>query len=250
MSITSLIARFSRADSTESVMEFNGRHVPVVLVRSPRARRAALRVDSTRGEIRLTLPTRTAAAEGRRLIEANRAWIADRVARLPRPHPLAPGGTLPFQGEELLIEWQADAPRTPALSPDQTRLTLGGPADAVSTRIERWLRAEALRTLTDETRYFAEAAGRTVEGVRIGDPRGRWGSCSSRSRIAYSWRLILAPSWVRRSVVAHEVAHLVHLNHSPAFHALHRQLLGEDPAPARQWLAAHGPGLYWVGRER
>jgi len=90
--------------------------------------------------------------------------------------------------------------------------------------------------------------GRAVAQVRIGDPRARWGSCASGGRIAYSWRLILAPPSVRRAVVAHEVAHLVHANHGPDFHALLGQL---DPtvAASRVWLKRHGAALHWVGRE-
>jgi predicted metal-dependent hydrolase len=116
----------------------------------------------------------------------------------------------------------------------------------------RWLQAEALADLTSSTRRFAALIDREVAQVRIGDPRGRWGSCAAprpgeAARIAYSWRLMLAPAFVRDNVVAHEVAHLVHHNHSPAFHALHASLDPHAPATKR-WLARHGAGLHWVGR--
>lgn len=251
MSITSLTAFFRRPDGdTFDAVDIDGRSVPVTIVRAPRARRAALRVDTARGEIRLTLPPRVAAAEGLRLIEAHRGWIAEKVARLPLPRPIAPGRSIPFDGRELTIDWRSAAPRTPRIEDGQNRLIVGGPVDGLAARVERWLRLRGLQVLTDETVHFAGLANRPVAGVRVADPKARWGSCSSGARIAYSWRLILAPAWVRQSVVAHEVAHLVHLNHSPAFHALHRQILGCDPASARAWLVAHGPGLYWVGRER
>jgi predicted metal-dependent hydrolase len=99
-----------------------------------------------------------------------------------------------------------------------------------------------------ETREFAELAGVSVPRVGVGDPLSRWGSCSASGTIRYSWRLILAPDWVRRATVAHEVAHRVHLNHGRAFHALVAKLLGTDPGPARQWLRRNGGSLHRFGR--
>ena len=102
--------------------------------------------------------------------------------------------------------------------------------------------------LSEETREFAEKAGVSVPSVGVGDPVSRWGSCAASGAIRYSWRLILAPAFVRRATVAHEVAHRIHMNHSPRFHALVAELLESDPAPARRWLRAHGSALHWFGR--
>ena len=85
--------------------------------------------------------------------------------------------------------------------------------------------------------------------MSIGDPRARWGSCSANGDIRYSWRLILAPPDVLEATVAHEVAHRLHMDHSPAFHAAVRRLLGRDPSAERAWLRAHGRELYWLGRD-
>ncbi|MEQ9093423.1 MAG: M48 family metallopeptidase [Miltoncostaeaceae bacterium] len=73
--------------------------------------------------------------------------------------------------------------------------------------------------------------------------RSRWGSCSAAGRLSLSWRLLLAPEWIADHVVDHEVCHLVHLDHSPAFWSLLRAV---DPRtdPARAWLTAHGPRLH------
>jgi predicted metal-dependent hydrolase len=91
-------------------------------------------------------------------------------------------------------------------------------------------------------------AGVKASRIGIGDPVSRWGSCSASGAIRYSWRLILAPEAVRRATVAHEVAHLVHLNHGPEFHALVEQLYGADPRPARRWLKREGAALHRIGR--
>src|SRR3546814_5691061 len=96
---------------------------------------------------------------------------------------------------------------------------------------------------------YAGRAGFIVSQVTVGDPRGRWGSCAASGAIRYSWRLILAPDHVRRATVAHEVAHRLHMDHGPAFHAAAARILGDDPAPARAWLRTHGAALHWIGRE-
>ena len=102
----------------------------------------------------------------------------------------------------------------------------------------------AKAVLEAETLAMAQVHGLIVASVGTGDTRSRWGSCTSSGAIRYSWRLILAPAWVRRSTVAHELAHLLHMDHSPAFHAAHARIYGEDPRPARAWLKAHGAGLH------
>jgi predicted metal-dependent hydrolase len=149
------------------------------------------------------------------------------------------------------IDWQADHPRTPVLAGDALRV--GGPLSLLSGRIERWLKARALADLEPATRRLADQLGRPLARISVGDTSSRWGSCAGArsgdgARIAYSWRLVCAPEWVRFAIVAHEAAHLVHQDHSPAFHALNRQL---DPraGEARRWLARHGAALHWVGRE-
>lgn len=220
-----------------------GREVPVTLVRSARARRILLRADAVSGSIRLTLPPRVAVARGTALLSDHMAWLEARVAAWPRPLPFVPGAAIPFDGGTLHIDL-APVRRTVR---DGDRLVVGGTVDTLPGRVTRWLKAAALADLTAATQALAARHGIATPVVRVGDPAGRWGSCSSTRRIAYSWRLILASPAVRASVVAHEVAHLVHPNHGAAFWALAREL-GGDPAPHRRWLARHGACLHWVGR--
>jgi len=218
----------------------------IEVVRNARARRMRLAVDPRDGKVRLTLPTRASLRKGLAWAEEHRSWIAAQQARLPETLPLAPGAFFPFAGREIAIDHVPAAPRTPRLEGD--RLICGGPRTGLERRVERWLRAEALRVLSAETAEYAARAGVIVTRVSIGDPRGRWGSCASSGAIRYSWRLILAPDHVRRATVAHEVAHRIHMNHSPAFHRLVETLFEADPTPARQWLRRNGAALHWVGR--
>ena len=227
-------------------IDIGGRQVAVAVVRNARARRISLRADAVHGVVRLTLPPRAPIREGLALLDAQRGWIAARVTSWPRPQPFVPGARIPFEGNELLLDWHEDHPR--GVRRMDTALRVGGPLSTLSGRTTRWLRAQALDRLEPETRALAAAAGKPVGVVSVRDPASRWGSCSSTGAIAYSWRLILAPAWIRQSVVAHEVAHLVHHNHGPDFWALARSLADVDPGTSRRWLIAHGAALHWVGR--
>ncbi len=222
----------------------------VVATRHAAARAIKLRANAALGVVQISLPPRGGVTEAVKLLASHHGWLAAQVAKWPQPRPICPGATIPFDGEDLTIDWHPAYKRIPVRHDD--RLEIGGPEALLAARTLRWLQAEALADLTSSTRRFAAIVEREVAQVRIGDPRGRWGSCAAprpgeAARIAYSWRLMLAPAFVRDNVVAHEVAHLVHHNHSPAFHALHASLDPNTPATKR-WLARHGAALHWVGR--
>lgn len=235
----------SSSVSSEGVFAGGGFVRALTVRRVATARTMRLAVDPRDGAVRLTLPPRGSERRGRAWAETQRDWIERALAALPAPRPIAPGATMPFRGAEIVIDWRAHAPRTPRLDGD--RLILGGPIEGVARRVTAWAKREARVLLEAETRVVAARAGVSVGRVTIGDPRSRWGSCSARGDIRYAWRLVLAPPFVLASTVAHEVAHRLHMDHSAAFHAAERDLLGSDPAPARAWLRLHGASLYWFG---
>ncbi len=220
---------------------------PLIVRRVAGARAMRLAVDPRDGSVRLTLPRRGSERLAREWAEAHRHWIEQQLAQLPQPRPIVADGIMPFRGADVRIDWSPAHSRIVKLDGD--RLLVGGPEEGVAKRVVAWARREALRQLEAETRAVAAAADVTVARVSIGDPRARWGSCSSSGNIRYAWRLILAPPFVLSSTVAHEVAHRLHMDHSPAFRAAEKRLLGADPGPARAWLRANGAGLYWVGCE-
>ena len=220
---------------------------PVEIVRHARARRMKLSVDTATGHVRLVLPPRASARAALDWARQQGAWVARRRAALPTPRPFVPDAIVPFGNEQLTIRWDAQASRRIVRVGDVLRC--GGPREGLAARVTAWLRREALRILSIETAEFAARAGVGVARVAIGDTRSRWGSCAASGVIRYSWRLILAPAFVRRATVAHEVAHRVHLNHGPAFWALVAVLDERDPAESREWLRAHGAALHWFGRE-
>ncbi|WP_137897565.1 SprT family zinc-dependent metalloprotease [Sphingomonas sp. 2SG] len=219
---------------------------PFEVVRHPTARRIRLSLDPASGRARLVVPKRAALKPALAWAQGKTEWIAQQRARLPQPRPFVPGMAMTVADQVLTIGWQPGSRRR--VEVDGDILSLSGPLDTLPRRVETWLKRQALDLLTRETADYAAKAGVTVARVAIGDARGRWGSCAHDGAIRYSWRLILAPGWVRRATVAHEVAHRVHMNHAPVFHALVARLYGEDPTPARAWLRDHGAALHWVGR--
>jgi hypothetical protein len=149
---------------------------------------------------------------------------------------------LSYRGERHAIEWDPRLPRKPVLA--DGRMRLGGPEETVPARLRRWLEAEALRLLGEDLAHYCARAGQPVPGLRLSRAQRRWGSCSGHGCIRVNWRLVQAPDTVRRSVVAHEVAHLVHFDHSPAFRALLASLFEGDLAAADHWLRREGRSLY------
>ncbi len=217
------------------------------IVRHPTARRVRLALDPATGRARLVVPRRAALTKAVAWADDKLDWLAEQRARLPIAQPFVDGAVLPVADEELTIRWHRDS-RARSVRREGDALHTGGPEATLAPRVETWLKSTALELLAAETHELASRAGVVVPGVAIGDPRGRWGSCAATGTIRYSWRLLLAPGFVRRSTVAHEVAHRVHMNHGPAFHALAGELYGDDPQASRDWLRRHGAGLHWFGR--
>jgi predicted metal-dependent hydrolase len=205
-----------------------------------------LRIDRRTGDVILTVPRRVSQKRALEWAAGHRAWIEAQLAKVGSAAPLGPGSEIPLFGVPHRVDWAAARPRTPRL--EGQRIVVGGPAEGLEGRLTRWLARTALQLLDAETREFAAKAGVSVARIGVGDPVSRWGSCAASGAIRYSWRLILAPGWVRRATVAHEVAHRVHMNHGAQFHALVETLLGADPKPARLWLRREGAGLHRIGR--
>lgn len=205
-----------------------------------------LSVDPRDGHVVLTVPPRASARVALAWAEDKRGWVEQALARLPVARPIEAGGAVPYRGAMLAIDWDPALSRVIRHEPD--RLRFGGPAEAIPARVLAWLKREARRSLEEETLAIAGLAEVEIGRIGIGDPRTRWGSCSAKGDIRYSWRLILAPPAVLTATVAHEVAHRVHMNHGAEFHALVAHLFGGDPGPERRWLRVHGHSLGLVGR--
>jgi hypothetical protein len=222
--------------------------VPIEIRPIRGAKRLRLRFDDVSGMLKLTCPLRTSRRAALAWALDQREWIEAQLARALPAEPFQPNALVPIEGVETRIVWSKHEQRTPKLVGGELRC--GGPELGLSRRIESFLKRLALETMSREVAEFATMAGVTARSVSIGDAGSRWGSCSSQDRIRLSWRLILAPPQARRYVVAHEVAHLKHLNHGPEFKALEARLLGPGVAEAKAVLRRVGPRLRRLGRSR
>ncbi|RVT82742.1 M48 family peptidase [Rhodobacteraceae bacterium CCMM004] len=212
--------------------------VAITLRRSGRARRISLRVSGLDGRVTLTLPPGVGADEALRFARSREDWIRGHLARRAAPVAVAPGAVLPVEGRGRRVV--AGAVRSPVLQDAQLIL----PADRRSgAAAAAWVKELARQRLTAAVSRHAARLGRAPGRITLRDPRSRWGSCSSAGNVMFSWRLVLAPPEVLDYVAAHEVAHLAHMDHSPAFWAAVDRLYPGYADP-RGWLRREGAGLH------
>ncbi|MEO1488467.1 MAG: YgjP-like metallopeptidase domain-containing protein [Pseudomonadota bacterium] len=226
----------------EPEIDLNGIVVPIVLRRHRTAKRLTLRMAPDGSEVRITLPSWAHGNEAIAFAHARAEWLAKIHATIPRRSAPGIGSEVLYRGEAHTIEWAAKGARRPALS--DGRITLGGAEESIERRVKTWLEREALGLFESDMREYCEAADLSPVPIALSRAQRRWGSCSDKRRIRINWRLIQAPDFVRRSVVAHEVAHLVHFDHSPAFHALLGRIYEGQISEADRWLKENGRTLY------
>ena len=224
----------------------------VYLVRMRRhrqARRYTLRIHAATREVVLTMPPRGSLKEAKEFAQKHGGWIATRLGRLPEAMPFAHGMMLPLRGETAS---HCASARRARHGVDET--AIGRPAAAlrrrraphVDRRVKDFLKREAKRELETASRRYAERIGARIKRVAVRDQSSRWGSCSTNGALSFSWRLILAPAFVLDYLAAHEVAHLVEMNHSPRFWRLVERIYpGFERAKA--WLDVHGTDLHRYG---
>lgn len=223
---------------------------------NPRARRLSLRLDRARAEVVAVAPSARRLAEVVAFANERKDWIAAQIAALPITAPFQPGQPLTLFGKPAILGVTPGRPRRltdPTGGPDRLVAPAkdGDGGEAWRAAILRLLKREALAGLTPKTLVFSAALGQPDPTVAVADARSRWGSCKPARRghsaaIRYSWRIMLAPEAVADYLCAHEAAHLVQPNHSPAFWAVVADLNG-DPAPHRAWLRRHGGALHGMG---
>jgi len=245
-----LRALFSRSPSAVSEFEiqFDGASYRVGVKRHRQARRYTLRIHAAKREALLTMPPRGSLKEAKAFAEKNGAWIAARLKRLPDVAPFADGVILPLRGVPHRIVSRRDVRGTVwiELADSGSLLCVAGDAPHISRRVSDFLKRQAKRDLEEASRRHAAALGVSIARITVRDTTSRWGSCSSMGHLSFSWRLILAPPFVLDYLAAHEVTHLVEMNHS---HRFWRTLRGicPDTDRAKSWINRHGADLHRYG---
>jgi predicted metal-dependent hydrolase len=217
--------------------------------RNRQARRYTLRINAAKREVILTIPPRGSLKEARAFAQKHGGWIAARLGRLPEAAPFTDGTIVPLRGVPHRIEHRPGSRGTvwaETAANGEPILCVAGAAPHIHRRIGDYLRREARRELEIASLKFAATLGVVIKRVAVRDQSSRWGSCSSTGVLSFSWRLILAPTAVLQYLTAHEVAHLIEMNHSPRFWRVVARLC-PDHERAKLWLDGHGTDLHRYG---
>lgn len=217
--------------------------IPVTVRKSARARRLSLRISRADGAVTLTLPPGTPIREGLAFAADREVWLRRHLAEIQAGLAAVPrlrfGASIPFRGSA--VELVPANVRKPTI--DGSSLLLPEGSDRIGARLQAFLKSTARDRLARAVDTHAEKLGRRYGRITLRDTKGRWGSCSSRGDLMFSWRLVMAPDEVLDYVAAHEVAHLVEMNHSPAFWSVVTRLFPGHEAQ-REWLRTHGTSLH------
>jgi predicted metal-dependent hydrolase len=241
---------YRRSSEPQTIqIAFAGSIYPVQLRRHRQARRYTLRIQATTREVVLTIPPRGTVKEASAFAQKHGGWIAARLGRLPEVVPFADGVAVPLRGVPHRITHRSDVRGTVWAeigAGGEALLCVAGLAPHIGRRVADFLRREAKRDLEAASRRYAAALGLGFRRVTVRDQSSRWGSCSTAGMLSFSWRLILAPGEVLDYLAAHEVAHLIEMNHSPKFWRLVQRICPHHQS-AKAWLDAHGADLHRYG---
>lgn len=220
----------------------------VRLRRHRQARRYTLRIHAATREVVLTMPPRGTIQEAKDFAQKHGAWIAARLERLPEAAPFAHGSIVPVRNMPHRIVHRRTVRGTvwTEHADGERRLCVAGDAPHIDRRVADFLKREAKRELEAASRRYAEKLGVKIKRITVRDQTSRWGSCSTTGALSFSWRLILAPAFVLEYLAAHEVCHLVEMNHSPRFWRLVERLY-PGYERAKVWLDVHGTDLHRYG---
>ena len=232
-------------DQTVLLTASCGLEIPVRIQVNPRARRLILRLDEKHRQAVAIAPSARLAPEALRFAKDRLDWAASELRRLPPQVRLQAGSVFRLQGQDCLISLEGKGRRARLEVGEPQTLYLPGDPDTVGRRAERYLRTAARETLSEAVEQYCATLGVNARRVTVRDTKSRWGSCTSEGKLAFSWRLIMAPPEVLDYVAAHECAHLLEMNHSRRFWA-HVERCRPHWRKERAWLRAHGSSLHAV----
>lgn len=238
----------NRKRARTAALQVQGIGVPVEVRRHAGARRLTLRVSKTRRAVVVTVPSGCRIEEADKFLRTNVDWVRERLGRVPEPVPLADGERIPLRGRLHRIAFVGPAPgrsivSVHALESGTPWLEVAGRIEHAPRRLKDWLLAQAHKDLGARVAWHASHMGVRVKRIGLRDQTTRWGSCSANGFLSFSWRLIMAPSFVLDYVAAHEVAHLLEMNHGARFWKI---VGGAVPRleEAKNWLRHEGTDLH------
>ncbi|WP_455476056.1 M48 family metallopeptidase [Bartonella sp. B17] len=230
---------------------FSDRVVPLRVREHKRARRFTLRIDAGGRGICVTIPPLVSFCSVQEFIEKHRSWIEARLTHIQafRENPyLKDGTTIPLLGVAHTIKHKAGRGVTEIVAGGmgkEPKIIVYGRLEHLPRRIADVLKKQAALVITPMVIYYARKVECKIRSISYKDTKSRWGSCSANGCLSFSWRLVMAPKDVVSYVVAHEVAHLIEMNHGPKFWALCEELCPKSKT-SRVWLKKNGYMLHAI----
>lgn len=213
---------------------------PLKVNTSFKLRRLNLRIDHKKRIVVLSMPKLYSKKKAFDFINEHIDWIEEKLANLPEIKEFEANETISLFGTAIIICHSNDF-GAPKLIDNQ--LFVGGDKEFLHRRIKDYIKREAKKRFCAKSKALAEKIGCTLAGVSIKDTKSRWGSCSSLKHINYNWRVALAPDFVIDYLMAHEVAHLKHQDHSNDFWKT-VNILCPSADEGKKWLLKNGNALY------
>ena len=213
--------------------------ITVLLKRNKRSRRMSLRVSRIRGKVSLSMPMSCPVEQAKSFLIEKELWIRKNLTLLPETTQIIFGNNVLYRGKKTLI-CTGEGQKVKQIA---SKLIVPGPERAVASQVKAFLKFQAREALYSATDHYSKILGQSYKKITLRDTISRWGSCSVTGNINYSWRLIMAPIEVLNYVAAHEVAHLVEMNHSKKFWSVVEDLF-PDYSQQRSWLKHYGEDLH------
>ena len=224
------------------------------IVRS--AKRRSISIEIRQAQVVIRAPVGVAETLLLDFLRQKAQWVRQKIAeqtqRLEQLEPLVEpvygaGAELPFLNERLTLVIGRGTLAAIRRVDQQLHVILSTRSrlpdeQQIRQLLMRWYQQQALRVLTDKTRQLSARMGLACTAVTVKATRSKWGHCTSRGAIQYNWNILLAPEHIVDYLVAHEVCHLRHQNHSRDFWALVASVCSSF-ATDRAWLKANGARL-------
>jgi predicted metal-dependent hydrolase len=208
-------------------------------------------VQNATGEPLLVIPSHGNLERGIAFARSQAGWLRERLKRLPDRVPFEVGEEIPLRGVPHVLKHSGTSRgtvqiATPAEGAAMPEILVSGGREHMSRRLVDWLKTEARRDLEPPVLAYAANLGVRPKRITVRDQTSRWGSCSASGTLSFSWRLVLAPPFVLDYLAAHEVTHMVEMNHSARFWKTLDEI-APHTGQAESWLKRNGTSLFRYG---
>ena len=213
----------------------------IKIIQSANSRKLILHIDNKERVPVLSIPKYCTRKRAINFVNENMDWILETLQKLPERKYFSDGEKISLFGKNVTITHCPTARCGVRL--DLDKLIVSGGAEFLHRRVKDYIRQKAETEFYNLSVSLAAKIGCKINNISIKDTKSRWGSCSSLNNINYNWRIALAPQYVINYLMAHEVSHLKHQDHSQAFWQCVAEL-DKDWQKGRDWLQKNGRILY------